>query len=302
MMRVFLTGATGFIGSRVLPELLAAGHQVLGLTRSEAGARSLAAAGAEAHRGTLEDLESLRAGAEQADAVVHTAFDHEFANYVANCEKDRRVITALGSVLQGSDRPLLITSGVSIGDPGTGEPAREDVYDAHHPIARIASEQAGTALLDAGVDVRVVRLPQVHDTVKQGLISPYIDNARVKGRVGYIGGAGNRWSAAPVLDVAKLYALVLDRGHKGARYHAVAEEGIAFSAIAEAVAAGLDLPLVSLSADEVPAYFGWMAGFAALDMRASSAWTRAELGWNPTGPGLIADLQAMDYSAPAIAA
>ena len=191
-MRVFLTGATGFVGSHIVPELLAAGHQVLGLTRSEAGARMLGEAGADAHRGTLEDLDSLRAGAEQADAVIHTAFDHDFANFVANCEKDRRVITALGSALRGSDRPLLITSGVAIGNAGVGQPAREDIFDADHPIPRIASEQAGNALLDAGVDVRVVRLPQVHDTEKQGLISPYLERAVEKGAVGYIDDGHNR--------------------------------------------------------------------------------------------------------------
>ena len=298
-MRIFLTGATGFIGARILPELLASGHQVLGLTRSDAGARTLAAAGAQAHRGTLEELDSLRAGAEQADAVIHTAFDHDFANFVANCEKDRRVITALGSVLKGSDRPLLITSGVAIGDDGTGGPAREEVFNAAHAVPRIASEQAGNALLEAGVDVRIVRLPQVHDTVKQGLISPYIENAREKGVVGYLGEGSNRWSAAHVGDVARLYALVLDRGRKGARYHAVAEEGVALRRIAETVATGLGLPAVSLSAADAPAYFGWLSIFAGLDMRASSAWTREQLGWEPAGPTLIADLEAMDYASPA---
>lgn len=295
-MRVFLTGATGFIGSRVLPELLAAGHQVLGLTRSDGGARSLAAAGAEAHRGTLEDLDSLRAGAEQADAVIHTAFDHEFSNFVANCEKDRRVIGALGEVLKGSDRPLVITSGTGIGDAGPGQPALESVFNPEHPNPRIASEQAGRVLLDAGVDVRVMRLPQVHDTVKQGLITPFIDISREKGAVAYIGDGANRWPAAHVLDVAKLYELVLDGGEKGARYHAVAEEGITARRIAEVVATGLGLPLVSLSPAEAVDHFGWFAMFAGLDMRASSAWTQAQLGWQPTGPGLIADLEAMDYS------
>jgi len=300
-MRIFLTGATGFIGSQILPELLASGHQVLGLTRSEAGARSLVAAGGEAHRGTLEDLDSLRAGAEQADAVIHTAFDHEFANFVANCEKDRRVIAALGSVLKGSDRPLLITSAVGIGDDGSGQPAREDVFNSAHAVPRIASEQAGNALLEADVDVRTVRLPQVHDTVKQGLISPYIENAREKGVVGYLGDGSNRWSAGHVRDVARLYALVLHHGHKGARYHAVAEEGVAMRRIAEIVAAGLDLPTVSLSAADAPAHFGWLSIFAGLDMLASSAWTREQLDWEPTGPKLIADLEAMDYSMPAAA-
>ena len=301
-MRVFLTGATGFIGSRIIPELLAGGHQVLGLTRSDAGARSLAAAGAEAHRGELEDPDSLRAGAERADAVIHTAFDHDFAHFVANCEKDRRAIAALGAALRGSDRPLLITSGTGLGDAGPGRAATEDVFNANHPIPRIASEEAGNALLEAGVDVRVVRLPQVHDTVKQGLISPFVEMSRQNGVVAYIGDGANRWPAAHVLDVAKLYALALDRGHRGARYHAVAEEGIAVRAIAEAVAAGLGVSAVSLSPAEAPAHLGWLAMFAGLDMLASSAWTRAQLGWEPTGPGLIADLQAMDYSQPAAAA
>lgn len=300
-MRVFLTGATGFIGSRIVPELLAAGHQVLGLTRSEGGARWLGTAGADVHRGTLEDLDSLRSGAEHADAVIHTAFDHEFANFVANCEKDRRAITALGEVLRGSDRPLLITSGTGIGDAGPGRPSTEDVFNPDHPNLRIASEQAGNTLLEAGVDVRVVRLPQVHDTVKQGLITPFIEISKEQGMVAYIGDGSNRWPAAHVLDVAGLYALVLDRGHKGARYHAVAEEGIAARAIADVVAAGLGLPAVSLSAAEASARLGWFAMFAGLDMLSSSAWTRAQLGWAPTGPGLIADLQAMDYAAAAAA-
>jgi nucleoside-diphosphate-sugar epimerase len=301
-MRVFLTGATGFIGSRIIPELLAAGHQVLGLTRSDAGAQSLAAAGAEAHRGDIEDLDSLRAGAERADAVIHTAFDHDFAHFVANCEKDRRAITALGAALRGSDRPLLITSGTGMGDAGPGRAATEDVFNAEHPNPRIASEQAGNVLLEAGVDVRVVRLPQVHDTVKQGLISPFIEMSRQNGVVAYIADGANRWPAANVLDVAKLYALVLDRGHKGARYHAVAEEGVAVRMIADVVAVGLGMPTVSLSPADAPAHLGWFAMFAGLDMLASSAWTRAQLGWEPTGPGLIADLQAMDYSPPTAAA
>jgi nucleoside-diphosphate-sugar epimerase len=296
-MRVFLTGATGFIGSRILPELLAAGHEVIGLTRSEAGANALAAAGATAHLGTLEDPAGLADGARNADAVIHTAFDHDFTNFVANCEKDRRVIAALGSVLKGSDRPLLITSGVGIGDPGDGRPAREDVFDAHHFNPRIASELAGQALLEAGVNLSVVRLPQVHDTFKQGLISPYIEMARAKGVVAYVGQGANRWAAGHVRDVAKLYVLALDRAEAGARYHAVAEEGVAARDIAEVVAAGLDLPVVSLSPDEAAPHFGWFAMFAAADMVASSAQTREKLGWVPTGPGLLDDLRQMDYSA-----
>ncbi|MDR6292196.1 nucleoside-diphosphate-sugar epimerase [Inquilinus ginsengisoli] len=296
-MRVFLTGATGFIGSRIVPELLAAGHQVLGLTRSDAGAQSLAAAGAEAHRGTLEDLDSLRAGAAQADAVIHTAFDHDFAHFVANCEKDRRVIEALGTTLKGSDRPLIITSGTGMGGAGLGGLATEDVLDRSHPNPRIASELAGQALLEAGVDVRVVRLPQVHDPVRQGLITPLIAISRQKGAVAYVGDGANRWPAAHVLDVAKLYALAFDKGRRGARYHAVAEEGVAVRDIAAVLGAGLGLPVVSLSPEEAQAHFGWLAMFAGLDLRASSAWTRDQLGWDPTGPGLITDLKRMDYSA-----
>jgi len=296
-MRVFLTGATGFIGSRIVPELLAAGHQVLGLTRSDAGAAALAAQGAEAHRGTLEDLESLRAGADAADAVIHTAFDHDFSNFVANCEKDGRVIAAMGEALKGTGRPLLITSGTGMGNAVPGQPADEDVFAREHPNPRMISEQTGQALLAAGVDVRVVRLPQVHDTAKQGLITPYIANAREKGLAAYVGEGANRWPAAHVLDVAKLYVLSLDRGEKGARYNAVAEEGIAAREIAEVVGAGMNIPVRSLTSEEAGQHFGWLNIFMGLDMLASSAKTRARLGWEPVGPGLIEDLKRMDYSA-----
>lgn len=296
-MLVFLTGATGFIGSRIVPELLAAGHQVLGLTRSDAGARFLAAAGAEAHRGTLEDLDSLRAGAGRADAVIHAAFDHDFTNFLANCDKDRRVIEALGATLKGSERPLIITSGTGMGDAGLGQPATEDVFDANNRNPRVASEIAGNALLEAGVDVRVVRLPQVHDTVKQGLITLSIAIAREKGVAAYVGDGANRWPAAHVLDVAKLYRLVLEKGQKGARYNAVAEEGVSAREIVEVVGAGLGMPVVSLSPEEAQTYFGWFAMFASMDLPASGTWTRGQLGWEPTGPELITDLRRMDYSA-----
>jgi nucleoside-diphosphate-sugar epimerase len=296
-MRVFLTGATGFIGARIVPELLAAGHQVLGLTRSDAGAAALAAQGAEVHRGTLEDPASLAAGADAADAVIHTAFDHDFSNFVANCEKDGRVIAAMGAVLKGSNRPLLITSGTGMGTPGPGQLADEDVFNLDHPNPRSISEIAGSTLLDAGVDVRIVRLPQVHDTRRQGLISPMVDIARAKGFAAYIGDGANRWPAGPVDAVAKLYQLVLDKGERGGRYHAVAEEGIAARAIVEAIASGLGLPARAISAEEAPAYFGWLGMLAGLDMPASSAKTRARLGWQPAGPSLIEDLKAMDYSA-----
>jgi nucleoside-diphosphate-sugar epimerase len=296
-MRVFLTGATGFIGSRIVPELVGAGHSVLGLTRSDAGAAALIAAGAEPHRGDIEDLAGLRAGAEGADAVIHTAFDHDFSNFVANCEKDRRVIETFGEVLKGSDRPLLITSGVGMGGGQPGQPATEDVFDRSHPNPRIASEEAGEVLKAAGVDVRVIRLPQVHDPVKQGLITWLVEITRQKSVSAYVGEGLSRWSAAHVLDVAELYRLALDRGQKNARYNAVAEEGVTARAIAEVLGEGLKVPVVSLSPDEVAAHFGPMTVFAGLDMFASSALTRQALGWTPKGPTLIEDLRAMDYGA-----
>jgi nucleoside-diphosphate-sugar epimerase len=294
-MRVFLTGATGFIGSRILPELLAAGHQVVGNTRSDAGARQLEEAGAAVHRGDLEDPAALAKGAEGADAVIHTAFDHDFARYAENCDKDRRVIEAIADVLAWSDRPLLITSAVGIGSPGAGQFAREDVLDRDHPMPRIASELAGLAAGERGVSVGVVRLPQVHDPVKQGLISPLIDLAREKGVSAYVGEGRNRWCAAAVEDVARLYVLALDRHEPGARWNAVAEEAIPMRSIAEAIGTGLNVPVSSVSETEA-GHFGWMAGFAALDMPASGAITRERLGWTPAGPTLLEDLARMDYS------
>lgn len=294
-MRIFLTGATGFIGSAVLPLLLDAGHHVVGLTRSDEGGRALAAAGAEPHRGTLEDLASIRAGADKAEAVIHAAFDHDFTRFVENCEKDSRVIAAIGSVLKGSERPLLITSGIGIGSPGPGEPAREDVFDDHHPNPRIVSERAGNALLQAGVNVSVMRLPQVHNTEKQGLLTPLIEIFRQKGVAAYVGDGSNRWAAAHRADVALLYRLAIEAGERGARWHAVGEEGVTAREIVETLARGLGLPAISVTPDQAAEHFGWMAMFAAMDMPASSAATRAKLGWNPVGPGLIADLEAMTY-------
>ena len=296
-MRVFLTGATGFIGSRIVPELLAAGHTVLGLTRSAAGARQLKQAGAEPHHGTLEDPDTLAAGAAKSDAVIHLAFDHQFSNFVANCDKDRRVIEAIGAVLAGSARPFIITSGTGIGSPGPGRLALEDVVDWDHPNPRIASERAGAEQLARGVSLAVVRLPQVHDPVKQGLITPLVEVARARGVSAYIGDGANRWPAAPVADVARLYRQALERHEAGARYHAVAEEGIPARQIAEALAAGLGIPARSLTPDEAADHFGWLARFVGLDMPASSAWTRQRLDWRPDGPTLLEDLAAMDYAA-----
>ncbi len=300
-MRVFLTGATGFIGSRIVVELLAAGHQVLGLTRSDAGVRWLEQAGAQAHRGTLEDPASLASGAAQADAVIHTAFDHDFANFVANCEKDRRVIEAMGGVLAGSKRPLIITSGTGMGSAAPGQAATEDVVDWNNPNPRIASERAGAEQASRGVSIAVVRLPQVHDTVKQGFITPVVEIARAKGVSAYVGDGANRWPAAHVTDVARLYRLALEKHEAGARYHAVAEEGVKVRRIAEVVGAGLGVPTLSLSAAQAVEHFGWLGPFAGLDLLASSAWTRKRLGWEPTGPSLIADLEQMNYAAPVAA-
>jgi nucleoside-diphosphate-sugar epimerase len=294
-MRVFLTGATGFIGSTIVPELINAGHQVLGLTRSDAGAKSLAAAGAEVHRGNLEDLESLRSGAAQSDGVIHCAFDHDFSNFVANCEKDRRAIEALGAALAGSDRPLVITSGTGMGNAAHGQPATEDVFNSNHPNPRKASELTGASMLAAGVNVSVVRLPQVHDTVRQGLITPAVAIAREKGVSAYVGDGLNRWPAAHVLDVARLYRLALEKREAGAKYHAVAEEGIAVRNIAEVIGKGLKVPVVAMSPEQAAGHFGWLAPFAGMDIPASSAQTQKRLGWHPTGPGLIADLEHMRY-------
>jgi nucleoside-diphosphate-sugar epimerase len=294
-MRVFVTGATGFIGSAIVPELIKAGHQVLGMARSDEGARTLIAAGAQVHRGNLEDLESLRSGAAKADGVIHTAFDHNFSNFVANCEKDRRAIEALGAALAGSNRPLVITSGTGMGNAVPGQPATEDVFNANHPNPRSASELAGAAASAAGVNVSVVRLPQVHNTLKQGLITPFIEVTRRKGVCGYVGDGSNRWPAAHVLDVARLYRLALDKQEAGSRYHATAEEGVPVRTIAEVIGRGLKLPVIAMSQDEAAAHFGWLTMFAGMDLPASSAQTRERLQWYPTGPGLIADLEQMQW-------
>lgn len=294
-MRIFLTGATGFIGSALVPELIKAGHQVIGMTRSEAGAQALLAAGAEVHHGSLEDPESLRNGAAKAEGVIHTAFDHDFSRFVENCEKDKRAIAALGSALAGSDRPLVITSGTGIGSPGFGQPATEDVFNINHPNPRIASELAGNELLEKGVNVSVVRLPQVHDTVKQGLITPLVAIAREKGVSAYVGEGNNRWPAGHLLDAARLYRLAVEAREPGARYHAVGEEGISSREIAEALGRGLNLPAISIAPEKAAEHFGWMGLFVGMDFPASSAQTQARLGWHPTGPTLIADLTEMRY-------
>lgn len=294
-MRIFVTGATGFIGSAVVPELINAGHQVIGLARSDAGAQSLAAAGAEVHRGNLEDPESLRRGAAKSDGVIHTAFDHDFSNFLAICEKDRLAIEALGDALAGSDRPLVITSGTGMGNTVPGQPASEENFNPDHPNPRKASELAGVSVAERGVNVSVVRLPQVHDTVKQGLITYLIALAREKGVSAYVGEGLNRWPAVHRLDCARLYKLAIEKGKSGARYNAVAEEGVSFREVAEVIGRGLKVPVIVRSPAEAAEHFGWLAMFAGYDMPASSALTQKWLGWKPTGPGLISDLEHMDY-------
>lgn len=295
-MRIFLTGATGFIGSAIVQELIRSGHQVLGLTRSDAGARSLAEAGAEVHRGDVEDLGSLRAGAANVDGVIHTAFNHDFSKYLANCESDRRVIEALGDALANSGRVLIVTSGTGMASSAPGRPSTEDDPAASSKaIPRAASEEAALAVADRGVRVAIVRLPQVHDTVKQGLVTYAIQVAREKGVAACVGDGLNRWPAAHRFDTARLYRLALEKAEARARYHAVAEEGIPVREIAEVIGRGLNVPVVSLTPEEAPAHFGWLAPFVSRDIPASSAQTREKLGWDPAGPGLISDLENMRY-------
>jgi nucleoside-diphosphate-sugar epimerase len=289
-MRVFVTGATGFIGSALVPELINAGHRVLGLARSDAGAKSLAAAGAEVHRGSLEDLESLKSGAADSDAVIHLAFNHDFSKFQENCETDRRAIEALGSVLARSDRLLIVTSGTLVIAPGRLATEEDTPSATSASIPRIATEEAAAAVAARGVRVSLVRLPQVHDQNKQGLITSLINLARDKGVSAFVGDGKNRWSAAHLSDTAHLYRLALDKGSAG-RYHAVAEEGVPERDIAEVIGRRLKLPVVAKSPAEAAKHFGWLGGFAGLDGPASSALTRERLGWRPVGPGLIADLE-----------
>ena len=292
-MRVFVTGATGFIGSAVVKELVGAGHHVLGMTRSDAGAKSLEAAGAQAHRGDLEDLESLRSGAAATDAVIHTAFRHDWSKFAESCELDKRAIETIGAVLQGSSRPFIVSSGVGVAQ---GRAATEDDPPLSSPSLPRVSEVTAVALMERGVHAIVMRLPQVHDTVKQGLVTPLIAIARAKGVSAYIGDGQNRWPAAHVSDVARLYRLALEKGTAGARYHAVAEEGVPLKDIATAIGRGLNVPVISISQEQAQEHFGFLGFFAGRDPLTSSAQTRAKLGWNPTGPSLLTDLGNMRYS------
>jgi len=294
-MRVFVTGATGFIGLPVVKELISAGHSVLGLARSDAGAKSLVDLGAEVHSGSLEDVDSLRDGAAATDATIHLAFIHDFSKFKANSEIDRTAIEAIGAVLAGSDRPLIVTGGLA-GLTAPGQIATEDdVPGPDHPYPRV-SEQAAMALLPKGVRASVMRLPQVHNTLRQGFVSYAVAVAREKGVSAYVGEGSNRWAAAHVGDVARLYRLAIEHNAAGARYHAVGETGVPVRDIAQAIGRGLKIPVVSLAPEEAAAHFGFLGSFAGSDLCASSEKTRRTLGWIPTGPGLISDLENMDYS------
>lgn len=294
-MRIFVTGATGFIGSAVVKELLDAGHKVIGLARSDAGAQALKTAGAHVHRGDLTDLESLRSGVKLADGVIHTAFIHDFSKFKENCETDRGVIEAMGAVLVGTKKPLVVTSGTALLEPG--HLATEE-SKAGTAVPRVASEEAAAAVAARGVNVSVVRLaPSVHGDGDHGFVPMIIAMAREKGVSGYVGEGLNRWPAVHRLDAASLYRLALEKGVAGAKYHGVGEEGVPFKDIAEVIGRRLNIPVVPKSPAEAAEHFGWFAHFAALDNPSSSQRTRDQLGWKSQQPGLIDDLDRPDYFA-----
>jgi len=296
-MRIFVTGASGFVGSAIVKELINAGHQVLGLARSDNSAEQIIKAGAQVHRGDLDDLAGLQQGAAGCDAVIHTAFNHDFSQFKVNCEADRRVIEALGAVVAGSDRPLIITSGTGLLNYGRVI-TEDDVPPAGSDVSpRVASEEAAAAAVAKGAKVYIVRLPPtVHGKGDHGFVPVLIDMARQNGESAYIGEGNNRWPAVHRLDAAVVYRLIAERRPSQKVYHAVAEEeGIAFKNIAEAIGEGLHIPTVSKTGKEAEAHFTWFTHFASLGSPASSAKTKETLNWQPTQPGLLEDLAAVYF-------
>jgi len=291
-MRIFVTGATGFVGSAIVPELIAAGHQVLGLARSDAAAASLTALGADVQHGSLDNLESLRNGASAVDAVIHAGFNHDFSNFAAAAETDRFAIETLGAALAGSDRPLMVTSGTALATPGRVA-TEEDAANSTFPRK---SEEAAASAAARGARVSVLRLPpSVHGVGDHGFVPLLIRLAREKGVSVYVGDGLNRWPAVHRLDAARLYRLVLEKSPMAPRYHAVADEGVLFRDIAQVIGRRLNIPVVSQSPEEAVDHFGWFAHFAGLDCPASSAQTQKELGWHPTQPSLLSDIDQPSY-------
>lgn len=292
-MRVFVTGATGFIGSAVVRELLGAGHQVTGLARSDAGATALADTGAEVRRGTLDDLDGLRHGADAADGVIHTAFNHDFSNYPAAIETDQRVIEAMGEVLAGSDRPLVVASGAAA--LASGRPGTED--DPTNPAwPRSVSDDAAMSFADRGVRVSLMRLPpSVHGEGDHGFVHTLVEVARAKNVSAYPGDGTNRWAATHRLDAAHLFRLALENAPAGSRLHAIAEEAVPLRDIAEAIGRHLDLPVTSIPVENVDDHFGWLGRFVTIDVSCSNALTRQRFGWHPVQPTLIEDLEKGHY-------
>jgi nucleoside-diphosphate-sugar epimerase len=294
-MRVFVTGSTGFIGTELVKELIAAGHTVRGLTRSDAGVEQLKAVGAEVHRGDLQDLDSLRSGAKGMDVVVNLAFGHDFSKFAENAADEIKAIEAVGSVLEPG-KLLVVTSGVGLTSGATGHVRTENDPPVDSPMIPRRPEQAAQAVAAKGAHVAIVRLPQVHDTRKQGLVPLVTQTAREKGVSVYVGDGAIRWAAAPLKDVAHLYRLAVEKTGPGVTvYNAVQEEGVSMREIAETIGKGLKIPIKSIPLELAGEHFGWLAHFATLDMPASSEWTRKTLGWYPTGPGLIEDLTNMKY-------
>jgi nucleoside-diphosphate-sugar epimerase len=293
-MRVFVTGATGFIGSAIVPELLSAGHEVTGLARSDAAAASLTAAGAQVHRGDLGDPGSLRGAAAASDGVIHTGYNHDFADIPGAAQTDRRAIEALGEALAGSGRPLVVAAGTALVTPG--RLATEEDQAPESGVHPRVSEQVALSFAGRGVRVCVLRLPpSVHGEGDHGFVPHLIDVARAKGVSAYVGDGANRWAAVHRLDAAHLFRLALDAAPAGARLHAVGDEGVPFRDIAGVVGRHLNLPVTAVSREEADEHFGWFALFASIDVPASSALTQQRMGWHRVQPGLIADLGKGHY-------